>query len=80
MPKTPTTPSKPKAKASALNPDSPSKIGWSTGDKSLLFDHVVNFGQNDWDKAVPGKTAQQAREQWKKTLLPQIRKQCGFLG
>ncbi|WWC86818.1 uncharacterized protein L201_001697 [Kwoniella dendrophila CBS 6074] len=54
--------------------------GWSSAEKSLLFEHIVKFGENDFERAVPGKTSKQAREQWKKTLLPQIRKQCGFFG
>nr|XP_018265386.1 uncharacterized protein I303_01752 [Kwoniella dejecticola CBS 10117]OBR87544.1 hypothetical protein I303_01752 [Kwoniella dejecticola CBS 10117] len=59
--KTPSTPSKSKSKnkSSSDGPESPSKGVWSSGDKSLLFDHVINFGQTDWEKAVPGKTAQQ---------------------
>nr|XP_019047103.1 hypothetical protein I302_03710 [Kwoniella bestiolae CBS 10118]OCF26033.1 hypothetical protein I302_03710 [Kwoniella bestiolae CBS 10118] len=63
----PSTPTKTKTKAMdrPSDPSSPSKTGWSMGDKALLFEHVIQHGQNDWDKAVPGKTWKQAREQWK---------------
>ncbi|WWC68041.1 uncharacterized protein I206_101960 [Kwoniella pini CBS 10737] len=80
--KTPSTPTKVKTSsnsAESSTTSSPSKA-WSNGDKSLLFEHVRLNGEKDWDRAVPGKTSQQSREQWKKTLLPQIRKQCGFIG
>ncbi|OCF45819.1 hypothetical protein I317_00307 [Kwoniella heveanensis CBS 569] len=79
MPVDRSTPTK-KSKSTQSDPTSPSKSGWSVGDKSLLFEHVVANGERDWDKAVPGKTAQQSREQWKKTLLPMIRKTCGLMG
>ncbi|WVR04685.1 hypothetical protein IAU60_001696 [Kwoniella sp. DSM 27419] len=61
------------------DPDKPHK-SWSMADKSTLFGHVRVNGERAWDQAVPGKSAQQCREQWKRCLLPMIRKQCGFLG
>ncbi|WVQ98123.1 hypothetical protein IAU59_005245 [Kwoniella sp. CBS 9459] len=105
MPAERSTPTK---KSTQSYPTSPSKSGWSAGDKSLLFEHVIANGERDWDRAVPGKTAQQDSvkpcsmlraagiawdgqpsivseademlESVPKTLLPMIRKTCGFMG
>ncbi|WVF69731.1 hypothetical protein IAT40_004510 [Kwoniella sp. CBS 6097] len=77
MPAERSTPTK---KTKQSDPTSPSKAGWSLGDKSLLFEHVISNGERDWNRAVPGKTAQQSREQWKRILLPMIRRTCGFMG
>ncbi|WRT64695.1 uncharacterized protein IL334_001629 [Kwoniella shivajii] len=74
------TPSPRKSRATSNNDTSSPSKAWSQADKSLLFEHVRVHGETTWDKAVPGKTAQQSREQWKRILLPMIRKQCNFLG
>ncbi|RXK36298.1 hypothetical protein M231_06434 [Tremella mesenterica] len=42
-----------------------SAVKWSQEDKAMVFDHVRQNGEKDWDKACPGKTSQQCREQWK---------------
>ncbi|KAK8847465.1 hypothetical protein IAR55_005323 [Kwoniella newhampshirensis] len=78
--RTPTTKKSTQSTSTTSPTACPSKFAWSVADKSLLFDHVRMNGEKDWEKAVPGKTGQQSREQWKKTLLPMIRKQCGFVG
>ncbi|KAL7420038.1 hypothetical protein Q5752_005003 [Cryptotrichosporon argae] len=63
---------------SASPAGSSASAGWSQAQRSALLNHVVKHGETHWDAAVPGKTAQQSREQWKRRLLPQIKKACGL--
>ncbi|WVQ69319.1 uncharacterized protein L199_007536 [Kwoniella botswanensis] len=62
---------------SSSSSPSPSK-GWTKEQKRQLFYHVLRNGERDWGNAVDGETGHQCNDQWKKTLLPQITKACGF--
>jgi hypothetical protein len=33
--------------------------GWTKDQKSMLFTHVIKFGEKDWGVAVPGKTSKE---------------------
>ena len=63
----PSTPLKSERRSSPYPTPSPSSgsKGWTQEQKSMLFDHVRQNGEMAWEKACPGKTSQQSREQWK---------------
>ncbi|RSH80629.1 uncharacterized protein EHS24_009213 [Apiotrichum porosum] len=49
------------------------RIGAWTGEElNVLFQHVIHHGKTDWEHAVPGRTANQSRQQWKNSLEHQI--------
>jgi len=73
MPAERTPPKTPAGSASGSN-----ARGWTQEEKAMLFRHVRRMGEKEWDKAVPGRRAQQSREQWQRVLLPFILKQCGL--
>ncbi|KAK4686954.1 acyl-CoA dehydrogenase, partial [Tremellales sp. Uapishka_1] len=62
MPTTPTPP----GRKSPLSTPARAKGTWSTTQKSRLFAHVLAHGEKEWHTAVPGKTAKQSQEQWKR--------------
>jgi hypothetical protein len=43
--------------------------GWTKDQKSMLFNHVIKFGEKDWGGAVPGKTGKEVSHRLSKVTF-----------
>ncbi|KAL1407104.1 hypothetical protein Q8F55_006518 [Vanrija albida] len=79
MPKRRTSDLKPDAEAFAADPEpapakrqksygGDSKGAWTPAELLQLYAHVTTHGKTRWEAAVPGRSAQQARETWGRRL------------
>lgn len=50
--------------------------GWTKDQKSMLFDHVIKYGEKDWGRAVPGKTSHQVSTAHERNAVMLTRFEC----